>query len=86
MYHCLLHSIIHPVVSVSELTWFIRYIYYLNLQFLNDVIIMKTKVLLLMYQCHTNDPLANLFKHFGFLAPKHFLCYLTFQPLDFERT
>jgi hypothetical protein len=25
----------HPVVSVSPLTWFIRYIYYWNLQFLN---------------------------------------------------
>jgi hypothetical protein len=39
-------GIIRPVVSVSALTWFIRYIYYWNLQFLNNVIIDKTKVLL----------------------------------------
>jgi hypothetical protein len=39
-------SIIRPVVSASALTWFIRYIYYWNLQFLNNVIINKTKVLL----------------------------------------
>ena len=31
---------------VSALTWFIRYIYYWNLQFLNNVIINETKVLL----------------------------------------
>ena len=34
------------VVSASTLTWFIRYIYYWNLQFLNNIIIKKTKVLL----------------------------------------
>jgi hypothetical protein len=39
-------SIIRPVVSASALTWFIRYIYYWKLQFLNNVIINKTKVLL----------------------------------------
>ena len=38
-------GIIRPVVSASALTWFIRYIYYWNLQFLNNVIINKTKVL-----------------------------------------
>ena len=38
-------GIIHPVVSASALTWFIRYIYYWILQFLNNVIIIKTKVL-----------------------------------------
>jgi tetrahydromethanopterin S-methyltransferase subunit C len=32
-------------LSVSALTWFIRYMSYLNLQFLNNVIINKTKVL-----------------------------------------
>jgi hypothetical protein len=32
-------------MGVSALTWFIRYIYY-NSQFLNNVIIIKTKVLL----------------------------------------
>jgi len=36
--------IIHPVVSVSTLTWFIGYIYYWNFQFLNNVIIIKRKV------------------------------------------
>ena len=35
-----------PVVSVSVLTLFIRYIYDLNLQLLNNKIIIKTKVLL----------------------------------------
>ena len=39
-------SIIGPVVNASALTWFIRYIYCWNLQFLNNVIINKTKVLL----------------------------------------
>ena len=39
-------SIIRPVVSASALTWYIRYIYYWKLQFLNNVIINKTKVLL----------------------------------------
>ena len=39
-------SIIRPVVSASALTWFIRYIYFWNLQFLHNVIINKTKVLL----------------------------------------
>jgi hypothetical protein len=39
-------GIIRPVVSASALTWFIRYIYYWNFQFLNNVIINKTKVLL----------------------------------------
>ena len=34
-------GIIRPEVSASALTWFIRYIYYWNLQFLNNVIINK---------------------------------------------
>ena len=37
---------IRPVVSASALPRFIRYIYYWNLHFLNNVIINKTKVLL----------------------------------------
>jgi hypothetical protein len=37
--------IMWPVISVSALTWFIRYIFYWNLQFPNHVIIIKTKVL-----------------------------------------
>ena len=40
-----LEGIIRSVVSASVLTWFIIYIYYRNLQFLNNVIINKTKVL-----------------------------------------
>jgi hypothetical protein len=39
-------DIIRPVGNDSTLPWFIRYIYYWNLQFLNNVIINKTKVLL----------------------------------------
>jgi len=38
-------EIIRTVVNVSVLTWFIRYIYYWNLQFQNNAIIIKTKVL-----------------------------------------
>jgi hypothetical protein len=54
-YHCvdtsagglLVHEdIIPPVVRISALTWFTRYIHHWNLQFLNNVIIIKTKVLL----------------------------------------
>ena len=37
-------GVIRPMVSVSALTWFIRYISYSNLQFLNNVVINKTKV------------------------------------------
>jgi len=39
-------GIIRPVVSVLTLTWFIRNVCYLNLQFLNNVITIKSKVLL----------------------------------------
>ena len=39
-----LESIIHPVVSVWEHTWFNRYIF--TEKFLNNAIIIKTKVLL----------------------------------------
>ena len=38
--------IIGPVASVSALTWFIKYSYYWNLQFLISVIIIKVNVLL----------------------------------------
>jgi hypothetical protein len=41
-----LEDIIRPVVNVSALTWFIRYICYWNLQFLNNVISDKTMVFL----------------------------------------
>jgi hypothetical protein len=39
-------GIIRPVVSDSTLTWFIRYVYYWNLQFLNNVIMIKITVIL----------------------------------------
>jgi hypothetical protein len=39
-------GIIRPVVSVSALTWFIRYVYYWKLQFLHNVIINKSKMFL----------------------------------------
>ena len=42
MFRC----IIRPVISVSALTCFIRYVYYWNLQFENNVIIIKIKVLI----------------------------------------
>ena len=42
-----LEGIIRPVISASALTWFIKYIYYRNLQFLYNVIINKTNILLL---------------------------------------
>ena len=44
--HLAYEGIIRPVVSVSALTWFIRYIYYWNLHFLHNVIINKTMILL----------------------------------------
>ena len=37
--------IIRPVISALALTWFIRFIFYLNLQFLKHLFIIKTKVL-----------------------------------------
>jgi hypothetical protein len=69
-------GIIRPVVSASELTWYIRYIHYRNLYFLNNVINNKTKVLL---------PQAFLFTLFGFIASKT-LNYLAFQNFHIERT
>jgi hypothetical protein len=74
-------GIIRPVVSASALTWFIRYIYYWNLQFLNNVNVNKTKVLL----PQVKQILAILFRFFGFIAPKIFN-YMAFQSFDFERT
>jgi len=56
------NGIIRRVVIVSALAWFIRYIYYWNLQFLNNVIINKTRVLLL----------AILFRPFGFYSSQKF--------------
>jgi hypothetical protein len=49
-----------PIVSIAALTWFIRYISYWNLHFLNIVIITKANVLL---------PSGM---NFAFIAPKMF--------------
>ena len=73
------------VVSTSALPWFIWYIYYWNLQFLNNVIINKTKVLLPLRHRWPQPILAILVRPFGFIAPKT-LNYLAFQSFDFERT
>ena len=62
----------HIVVSVSALTWFIIYIRHLNLQFLDNVIIIKMYVLLTQTQVTLAD-LAILVRSLGFIAPKHFL-------------
>jgi hypothetical protein len=45
-------SIIHPVVSASALTWFIRHIYYWNLQFLNNVYIIIFPGITHFWQSH----------------------------------
>jgi len=45
-YYLVPETINRPVVSVSALTLFIRYIYYRNLKFLNNVVMIKIKVLL----------------------------------------
>ena len=55
-------DIIRPVVSILAQAWSIRYIYYWNLQFLNNAIIIKTKVLL--PQAEVNLGLAK----FGYLV------------------
>ena len=39
------HTIICPIGSIFTLIWFIRYRYYCHLQFLNNAIIVQTKVL-----------------------------------------
>ena len=70
-----------PVVNVLALTWYIRYFFFLNLQFLNNVI----KVLL--YQAYMT--LAD----FGYpVYALWFYCsqiifkYLAFQSFDYEHT
>ena len=78
-------GMIHPVVSASALTWYIRYIYFLQkLQFLNNVIINKTKVFLPHVYMNFSRFLLSCFGPFGFIAPKT-LYYLAFQSFDFER-
>ena len=63
----IIDGIILPVVSASELTWFIRYIYYWNLHLRNNVIINITKVL---FQNDLSRFWLTCFMPFGFIAPK----------------
>ena len=70
-------GIIRQIVSVSALTWFIRYIYVINLQLLIYVIIIKTKVLIPQVTLTYFDPVLALW----FYCP-HFLNYLSFQSFD----
>ena len=63
--------IISPEVVVLTTTWFIRFIYYRKLQFLNCVIMIRTKVLL--PQTYVTLPnLEIMLRPFSFLAPKDF--------------
>ena len=60
------------------------YIYYWNLQFLNNVIINKTNVIFPQAYMTLDVFLAILFRPFGFNAPRNFN-HLSFQSFDFER-
>ena len=55
----------------SALAWFIKYIYYRNLHFLNNAIIIKTEILLPQAYV-TLTKLAIMFRPFVFIAPKDF--------------
>ena len=78
-------GIIHQVVSVSALTRFIRYIYFGNLQFVINVIIIKV-----------NDPLQQAYmtlSDFGYTGwslwyycSQECLDYVFYQSFDFEHT
>ena len=78
-------GMIHPVVSVSALTRFIRCIYFWNWQFLNNVTITKA-----------NDPLPQAYmtlSDFGYPVwsfwhhcTQECLDYLFYQSFDFEHT
>jgi hypothetical protein len=71
-------GIIHPVVSVSTLTWFIRYIYYWNLQFINNVIIIK--IILAMLVRPFSLLLQNSFKLLGFSVFRYWAYLMMFIP------
>ena len=72
-------SIMGSVVSILALKWFIRYIYYRHLQFLNNVIINKRKVLLPQSQ-------ANFWYPVWFICSQRFLNDLVSQSFNFECT
>ena len=73
-----LEGITRSVVSASVLTWFIIYIYYRNLQFLNNVIINKTKVLHHQALVTLADFEYPVFV-FWFHCPQNFELYLDFH-------
>ena len=73
-------GIIHPVVFASVLTWLKIYIFSRNLQFLNHVYSIKTKVLL----PHTYVDLLDLECPVNLL--RNTLYNLAFQYYDFECT
>jgi hypothetical protein len=71
----------HPpifLVSASALTWFIRNIYYWNLQLLDNV---KLRFSSLMHRWSWSI-LAFLFEAFGFIAPKFWLSNLSILSID----
>ena len=78
-------GIIRPVVSVSALTWCIRYICHWNSLLLNNVIITKTNVLLPQVQMTLAD-FGNPVYALWFTCSQNFLNYLVSQLFDFERT
>ena len=57
-------------------TWFIRYVYYLYLQFLNDVIIIKTKVLHPQGWVTLDDFCYPVWNLLVLLLPNTFKCLL----------
>ena len=77
-------GIILPVFNASTLIWFIRYIYYWNLQFLNNVIFIIC-FSSLTHRSWAKLIFAILFRPYGFIAPKT-LNYLAFKSFNFEHT
>jgi hypothetical protein len=72
----LLFILLFHIRTFWALTWFIEYIYYWNLVFLNNIIILRSKVLL------PRTILSNLFGPLVFLL----LTSLASQSLDYEHT
>jgi hypothetical protein len=65
------------------MTWFISYIYYCNLQFLNNVIIIKTKVPLPQAEVNIDDFDYPVFGPILFYCSRRFKNNFAFQYLDF---
>ena len=73
------------IESISALTCFIKHIYYWKLLFLNNVIMIKPKVV----PPRTYVTIAGFgypVQALWFITPKHFQHYLTFQPFDIKRS